>query len=197
MGQTGFIACKNVCDMSILLYMYNKMKILGILSVVFSSLTIVWNGCLLAALPFILIGYRTTANSLGSSSQALLYKNMALSIEKMLPFTLTLGITKWLLAVALLVIGIGLIRLTPWSARAVRIWSVLAFIYVAFYIAVWALRMLPLEVTYGAYSATPGGQGLAYVAYGMIFFFVLLLDLPFPIVLLALLRKERERKEIK
>jgi len=162
-------------------------KVLGILSVIFGALTA-------PAKFFSLFITALTMTRLASIQATPPSSNLIQMQRAIFPYAFPLQSFYAILAAALIVIGIGLIQQVRWSRRAAIIWALLAVCYVAAEIIIQVAVVMPLVVTdmqptFGVMEMGEKNNVLAAVSIiGPIF--TALFNLPFPIILLALLGRK-------
>jgi hypothetical protein len=178
--------------------------VLGVLSMVFGGLVIVWSG-------FSMLSQRWSRDVMqdmklphraGQPDPALLMKRMAEETDKLAPILYTESGGMIALSLVLIVVGIGLYRRQGWARRAALIWAAaaIAFLPVRIYLQtsivlpriqaatheVWSTSGLPSTMM----DSISSMQGVM-TSVGLIVFYA-----PFPIILLLLMGRSSAKNDL-
>jgi hypothetical protein len=156
-------------------------RILGILSIIFSSLVIV----------FTLFGL-VAGNSMMGFTDRRMTADMDRYMETIRTPNTIQGIVFLLMAAALLWIGIGQLKYRRWAARASVIWGALGLLCVVAMIVNWYMFTGPAMSEFmTAVARRTGGPDIGAVFGPIMVFFLAACYTPYPIVLMAAFSRPR------
>jgi hypothetical protein len=180
--------------------------VLGVLSIVFASLVVLWSGAQLAMQGMtsnILSDIKTPARA-GQPDLSVVMKRAAEVQKEMMPITATIQGGMVALSVVLFVVGLGLLKRQVWSRRAAIAWGAVALLF------------LPVRIYLECGVVLPRAQAVAQEAMAQIGTadashlvsslqsaqsaatagLLVLLYAPFPIVLLVLMGRSSARNDL-
>lgn len=170
------------------------MKILGILSIVFGGvyflLTTLYTIGTFASMATYQTLIRSASQTPLPGSQTYLYQQALLLMQKTITYGMVIYGLEILFSLVLIVIGIGLIRQSMRARKAALLWAIAGLAFIVIRIVVALVFVLPLQTKYGLYGSSSANS----ITYIISFALGALIELPFPIVLLALLGKKSAKE---
>jgi hypothetical protein len=176
-------------------------RTLGILSIIFGSLIALWSLISLAlnSLGNAVMGNMAAAGNLphqpGQPDPTVFMAKMQEVMAQMAPYIYGLTLGRFVMSVALIIVGFGLYKQRRWGRSGAIAWGALAllFIVVELSISIGIVQPRTTAVMQQVFAGLPNGDQMAPMMNamkgmqgGMTVFFNLLFYAPFPIVLLVL-----------
>ncbi|MDO8617359.1 MAG: hypothetical protein Q7N87_00465 [Candidatus Uhrbacteria bacterium] len=160
---------------------------LGVLSIIFGALTMLSDASNLITSAII------TSATVRSNTMHALPPSITFQWSRD-PSPFLILIVHFLLATALLIIGIRLVQRALWARKAAIVWGVTALFYVAISVIVSVITLPRIAALWDAFyaSSTPSGYqpGLGIVFATSMVIWVALFQIPYPVVLLILLGRK-------